>query len=298
MCISALPLGYVIAQPFERLDRGRVHPAPSSHRARSGSIDTSPSPASSPALLEPTDPVPAIAENPGAASPFLLVCDHAGRALPRRLGRLGLPDEAFETHIAWDIGALELSRRLAEGLDACLIHQTYSRLAIDCNRAPDDADSIVTAGDGWTVAGNHNLSAVEAEGRRAAIFAPYHARIGAEIDERQARGAETVLVCVHSFTPSLGGVRRPWHVGVLHLGDSPASTAMLALLRQEPDLVVGDNQPYAMDGVDFTAPFHAHRRGLDAVELEVRQDLLGDPAGVRRMAALFVRLLPLAIGGR
>ncbi len=246
-------------------------------------------------LLAADDPAPAVAENSGAASPFLLVCDHAGRATPRRLGTMGLPAAGWEEHIAWDIGALELSRRLGDALDACLIHQAYSRLVIDCNRSPDHPASIVTAADGWTVPGNVDLAADEAQARRLAVFEPYHARIGAELDGRAARGLSTLLVCVHSFTPSMGGVSRPWHVGVLHLGDSPASTAMLDLLGREADLVVGDNEPYAMDGTDYTAPFHARRRGIDAVELEVRQDLLQDPDQALRMAELFIRLLPRVI---
>ena len=246
-------------------------------------------------LLEVDEPSPSVAENSGANAPFLLVCDHAGRAVPRCLGRLGLPDAAFEAHIAWDIGALALARGLAGAFGAALIHQTYSRLVIDCNRSPDHPQSIVTHGDGWTVAGNHDLGPDEKDARRRAIFDPYHARIAAELDARQSRGADTLLVCVHSFTPRLGGEARPWDVGVLHMGDSDASTALLSLLRQESGLVVGDNEPYAMDGADHTAPFHAHRRGLDAVELEVRQDRLESPDGIAAMTALFARLLPLVI---
>jgi predicted N-formylglutamate amidohydrolase len=258
---------------------------------------TTPTPASND-LLEEGDPAPAVAENSGASSPWLLVCDHAGRAVPRRLGSLGLPRAAFDAHVAWDIGALDLGRRLAGDLDACLIHQAYSRLVIDCNRAPDHAQSIVTEADGWQVTGNLGVGAAEAEARRSAVFEPYHARIGAELDTRMALGVPTLLTCVHSFTPSLGGVARPWHVGVLHLGDSPASAAMLALLRAEPGLVVGDNQPYAMDGTDFTAPFHGHRRGIDALELEIRQDLLSDPIQARRIADVLSRLLRVVRAGR
>ena len=243
-------------------------------------------------LLGADDPAPVVAENTGAGSPFLLVCDHAGRLTPRRLGRLGLPDAAFETHIAWDIGALDLARRLSGVLDACLIHQRYSRLVIDCNRDPGHEQSIVTMSDGWPIPANATLDPADAAARRQAVFDPYHARIAAELDTRRARGQDTLLLLIHSFTPAMGGVARPWHVGVLHLGGSPASTAMLALLRAEPDLVVGDNEPYAMDGTDYTAPFHAHRRGCDAVELEVRQDLLQDPASAERMAALLIRLIP------
>jgi len=245
-------------------------------------------------LLEAGEAAPVVAENSGADSPFLLVCDHAGRKIPRRLARLGLPRAAFDAHIAWDIGALDLSRRLAEALGASLIHQTYSRLVIDCNRAPDHPQSIVTVSDGWKVTGNHRLDPGEALARRVAVFDPYHARIAAELDARQAAGRDTLLVCVHSFTPLMDGVTRPWDVGVLHLGASDASNALLAILRREADLTVGDNEPYAMDGTDFTAPFHAHRRGLDAVELEVRQDHLQSRAGLEAMARLFARLLPAA----
>jgi predicted N-formylglutamate amidohydrolase len=205
--------------------------------------------------------------------------------------QLGLPDTAFETHIAWDIGALDLGRRLAGSLGACLIHQPYSRLVIDCNRDPNHGQSIVPISDGWEIPGNAQLTRAEAAARRGEIFDPYHARIGAELDARRARGLHTLLVLVHSFTPRMGGADRPWHVAVLHMGDSPASSAMLDLLRGESGLVVGDNEPYAMDGTDYTAPFHAHRRGLDAVELEVRQDLLQDAASADRMAALLGRLL-------
>jgi len=243
-------------------------------------------------LLEEDEPEAAITERPGADGPILLVCDHAGRRIPRRLNDLGLPAAALEAHIAWDIGALNLSRRLGEALGAALIHQTWSRLVIDCNRAPDHPGSIVTVSDGWTVSGNLGLTPAEAAARRGAVFDPYHARIAAELDGRRARRVTTLLVCIHSFTPSMAGVERPWHVGVLHLGDSPASNALLERLRREPDLVVGDNEPYAMDGTDYTAPVHRRGRGIDAVELEVRQDLLQDPVSAQRIADLFTRLLP------
>lgn len=248
-------------------------------------------------LLGPGDPAPVVAENPGSDSPFLFVCDHAGRAVPRRLGRLGLPEAAFDVHIAWDIGALDLARRLSASLGATLIHQTYSRLVIDCNRAPGHPQSIVTVSDGRRIPGNEGLSDSDAEARRASIFAPYHARIAAELDARRARGLTTVLVLAHSFTPVMAGTRRPWHVGVLHLGDSPASTAMLGLLRQEPGLVVGDNEPYAMDGTDYTAPTHARRSGADMLELEVRQDILSDASGLAAMAERFGRLIPRCLPG-
>jgi predicted N-formylglutamate amidohydrolase len=248
-------------------------------------------------LLGPDDPAPVKAENSGRRSLFFLVCDHAGRAVPAGLGRLGLPDDAFETHIAWDLGALDLARRLGEALDAPVIHQLYSRLVIDCNRAPGHPQSIVETSDGWAIPGNRGLSPGDADARRVAIHQPYHAAIAKALDERSAGGQSTLLICVHSFTPSLGGVARPWDVGILHDGASPASERLLGLLRGKTDLVVGDNEPSAMDGTDYTAPRHGSARGGDVIELEVRQDLLADDAGTKRMAAIFAALLPAVIPG-
>jgi predicted N-formylglutamate amidohydrolase len=103
-----------------------------------------------------------------------------------------------------------------------------------------------------------------------------------------------VLICQHSFTPRMNGRARPWHIGVLHLGDSAISQAMLDLLHAETDPTVGDNQPYAMDGTDFTAPFHARAQGCEMLELEVRQDLIADEAGQAAMAEMLAPLVAQA----
>jgi predicted N-formylglutamate amidohydrolase len=236
-----------------------------------------------------------IARGVGSDSPFVIVCDHAGRAVPASLDRLGLPESAFALHIAYDIGALEVAATLGERLGAVVIAQAYSRLVIDCNRAPGHAQSVVEISDGVAIPGNQGLSLEAAEARVQAIHTPYHTRIAQELKVRDARGRSTVLICQHSFTPVMAGQARPWHVGVLHLGTSPISKAMLSLLAREDGLMVGDNEPYAMDGIDYTAPRHGSGPGRDMLELEVRQDLIADPAGQARFAALLARLLPAAL---
>ncbi len=236
----------------------------------------------------------AIVLNAGAASPFLLLGDHAGREIPRSLGDLGVPPAAMHRHIAWDIGVAGLGQRLSQALDACFIRQRFSRLVIDCNRAPQRADAIPEVSDGVPIPGNLRLTPADARARHAAIAAPYQARVAAELDARAGR--PTTLISLHSFTPSMQGFDRPWRFGVLHAGDSAFSLAVLAELRAtEGEAVVGDNQPYRMDEVDFTVPHHARPRGLDYLELEVRQDLIADPAGQRWAAALLADLLPKAL---
>ena len=169
-----------------------------------------------------------------------------------------------------------LGARLSEALGACFIRQTYSRLVIDCNRVPGAPGSIATVSDGAAVPGNTDLSAEAARQRLEEIYRPYQDRIAAELDGRRG---PALLVALHSFTPSMDGIARPWRYGVVHRGDSPFSSAVLALLQAELGDAAGDNLPYAMDGTDNTIPLHADARGLDYLEIEVRQDLLADEAG-------------------
>mgnify|MGYP000256378850 CR=1 FL=1 len=216
--------------------------------------------------------------------------------MPSRLGSLGLSEPDLSRHIAWDIGVAGLGRRLAERLAAPFIAQRYSRLVIDCNRDPGRADSIPTVSDGTIIPGNADLGEAEREARIAQVFTPYHAAIAAELDARASRGLPTIVVALHSFTPVMQAFHRPWRFGILHLGESAFSDAMLARLRAEPDAgEVGDNEPYRMDEVDFTVPHHAIGRGLDYVELEVRQDLLADAAGQLAIADRLARVLPAAL---
>lgn len=246
-------------------------------------------------MLGPDDVSPFVVVNPGGGSRFLLLGDHAGRAVPKALAGLGVAAEAMDLHIAWDIGVAGLGERLAKALDACFIHQAYSRLVIDCNRQPGAADAAPAVSDGTTIPGNAGLSEADMAARRAAIYAPYQDRIADELDRRAAAGRPTLLVSLHSFTPTMAGFARPWRFGVLHRNDSALSRAMLAVLREAMgNEVVGDNQPYAMDGIDNTIPLHADARGLDYLEIEVRQDLIAEAAGQATVAALLAPLLERA----
>jgi len=214
------------------------------------------------------------------ASPFFLACEHAGRRIPRRLGNLGLGDYDLARHIAWDIGAEAVALGLSQRLDATLVSQTYSRLVIDCNRDPSVETSIVTVSEATPIPGNHGLWPAEAKARADEIFHPYQDFITAHLDRRQEAGRPSVLIDIHSFTPVFHGKPRPWHIGVLHGADSRLAHILLDLMGGEGDMVVGDNQPYAVDGInDYTIPVHGEQRGIPHVELEIRQDLIISEAG-------------------
>ena len=249
---------------------------------------------SSKRILHRDDPSPTHVTNPGGKCRLLLIGDHAGRAIPKGLNQLGLTPADLDTHIAWDIGIAGLGDRLAARLDACFIRQTYSRLVIDCNRRPGAPAAMPEVSDGVTIPGNLGLDAQAMVARRAEIYQPYQDAIAAELDRRADR--QTILVSLHSFTPVMQGHVRPWRMGVLHRDDSAFSSRVLAILQRQLGDAAGDNAPYRMDGTDNTVPLHADPRGLDYLELEVRQDLIAEPSGQAAIADGLERVLTEALG--
>lgn len=245
-----------------------------------------------PPLLAP-DEVPAWRiEHADGRSDYVLICDHAGNRVPRRLGTLGLDAVDLASHIAWDIGAGAVASGLGDALDACVILQPYSRLVIDCNRPPGSADSIVSRSERTIIPGNVSISGGEAAARESEIFVPYHAQIRQLLDDRLRQGRRTLLVALHSFTPVYLGVHRPWHAAVLYNRDSRLALLVARALRDEGGLVVGENEPYAVsDDTDYAIPRYGEARGLLHVELEIRQDLIADPAGQSVWTERLARLL-------
>jgi len=244
------------------------------------------------ALLAADEPPPVFEIGRQGRSNFVIVVDHAGRRIPRRLNDLGLPASELQRHIAWDIGALGVARQVAAALDAPLVAQNYSRLVIDCNRDPKVATSIPRLSESVEIPGNANLSDADMAVRRAEIFDPYHERIRALLDERAAAGRPTILVAQHSMTNIYHGVRREMHAAVLYNRDRRFAGLVLDGLRREAGLTIADNQPYFVsDETDFTIPRHGEARGLPHVEIEIRQDLVGDDAGQAEWARRITRAL-------
>ena len=243
-------------------------------------------------LLREGDPPAVSVRNADGRGRFLLIGDHAGSAIPARLGTLGLGATDLVRHIAIDIGVAQLGERLSAMLDAPFVSQRYSRLVIDCNRALDAFDSIAEVSDGTVVPGNQALSEAERAARVATIHAPYQAAIAEQLAARTAAGLPTTLIALHSFTPSMRGFDRPWQLGVLHhLGNSRFAQALLAELQALPGWCIGDNEPYAMDKIDYTVPRHAYPAALPYAEIEVRQDLLADETGIARIAEVLAEAL-------
>jgi predicted N-formylglutamate amidohydrolase len=227
-------------------------------------------------LLAAGDPRPFTTINESGRFPLLLLCDHAGKAVPAALGDLGIAAGELARHIGWDIGALDVAMELAALLDAPLVASTYSRLVIDCNRWPGGEGSIPETSDGTRIPANLGLSADDIEARARACFWPYHNEVERLIGILGARGAAPALFVVHSFTPEMNGVRRPWHLGVLWRIDERLPLPLLTALRRLDGVLTGDNEPYsARASYEYTLTAHADAHALPHCSLEIRQDLIG-----------------------
>jgi predicted N-formylglutamate amidohydrolase len=246
-------------------------------------------------VLDPDEPAPALVINPEGRSPFLLVGDHAGSLIPRRLQLLGLGSDDRSRHIALDIGVRSLGLRLADALDATLIMQRYSRLVIDCNRDPGHPDAIPEIVDGTVIPENGALDFAARAARCKAIHQPYQQTIAWALSRRDTEARPTVLVSLHSFTPCLDGMSRPWDIGVLHSeGQTRFASRLLAAFRDKTQLVVGDNEPYRMDETDYTVPHHAFPSARDYTLIEVRHDHLMTANGLARWSLILIWALSTA----
>ena len=236
-------------------------------------------------MLQASDPPAFLRVNPDGRAACLIVCDHASNTIPSTLENLGLGAQHRAEHIAWDIGAAWIARELARCFDAPLLLAGYSRLVADCNRYPEDPAAILEVSDGIPIAGNQRLGTAERQQRFAAVWHPYHDAIEAALTDR---GEPPAFISVHTMTRCLRRAPpRPEAFSVCWSRDGRLALPLIERLRAQGDIVVGDNEPYALDiGEDYTVPEHAMRRGLAHLQFEVRQDLASTPGDAARWAHL------------
>lgn len=231
----------------------------------------------------------------------LVICDHAANALPASYGDLGLGPTNLQRHIAYDIGAAWLSRRLAAALGAPALLSTFSRLLIDPNRGADDPTLVMRISDGAIIPGNAQIDAPEIERRRRLWWAPYRDAVTQEIALMANAGRAPAILSIHSFTPIWRGALRPWKIGLLWDEDARLAAPLLRGLEAEPDLdasEIGDNEPYdgALEGDMLDAA--ATSRGLANVLIELRQDLISEQSAAEAWAdRLARRLRPILAAG-
>ncbi len=237
-------------------------------------------------VLGPRDPPPFELANPEGRGPCLIVCDHASHIIPESLSDLGVAPGHRREHIAWDIGASVMARRLAERFDAPAVLAGYSRLVVDCNRYLDDPAAFAHVSDAVAVPGNATMTDTERARRVSSIYRPYHNAIHDRLEDFEDRGIAPVVIACHTMTRRPRGKDpRPQEFVVCWDRDDRLAGPVLDRLGARDDIVVGDNDPYALNlGEDYTIPEHAMRRGLPHLQFEVRQDLVAAPGDAVRWA--------------
>lgn len=251
-------------------------------------------------LIGPQDPPPWSVYNDAGKAPFLLVCDHASRAMPAAMQRLGLAPWVFDRHVASDIGAADLTCALADHFDAPAVLAGYSRLLIDLNRQLHHPGAIPRVSDGIAIPGNLEVDDAQRQERIQSFFLPYHEAIEARLQRFLDAGQVPALLSIHTCTPVFDRVVRKWHLGVMWDLDARIARPMLDRLQAMDGVCAGDNEPYSGRHVnDYTIDHHAERLGLPCVGVEVRQDLVAHPEGVRHWAGVLAAALegPLADPG-
>ncbi|MFM9844651.1 MAG: N-formylglutamate amidohydrolase [Dongiaceae bacterium] len=245
-------------------------------------------------LLAPEDPPPFELFNGQGRAPVMLLCDHARRFIPASLRQLDLSGEDLVRHIAWDIGAADITRHMALRLDAPAVLCNYSRLIIDCNRLLRDPTLIPPESDGSAIPGNAALSAADRQARLDAIYVPYHRAIEDLAETMRVRHGVAAMLAIHSCTDRMNGQFRPWEIGICWEGDDRIAAPVMAALQGLGSVTVGDNQPYGLvTGEDCSLPIHGMRRGWPHLQLEFRQDLIGTEVAAQKWAdILFAAIQP------
>jgi len=242
-------------------------------------------------LLGTNDPAPYEIINPDGQTALQLICDHASATVPESLQKLGLDDDFFARHIAYDIGAEAVTRKLSKALDAPAVLAGFSRLVVDLNRPLGHPESMPEISDHTPVPGNRGLTEAARLLRTNALFNPYHEAINQSISHIWSRGTAPALFSIHSFTPNMNGEVRPWDVGILWNRDPRLALPLINGLKQL-GLNVGDNQPYSgRNNLAYTIDMHGTAAGLANCVIEIRQDLISNQQGIEQWSDILIPLL-------
>lgn len=244
-------------------------------------------------LLGDEDPKPVEVIGSAGKAAGLLLCEHAGREIPKSLQSLGLQHDALTAHIAYDIGAEATAKLIAKALDVTLVLQRYSRLVIDCNRPPEAPDSIPGVSHGTVIPGNSQLSRTDRDQRITEIFNPLDNTLTAHFNNAPVQWAFSI----HSFTPELNGTPRPWDLGLLYQQDTQTSNKMASYASTHyPQITVGLNEPYQIDNTsDWFIPQHAEKHRVQNCLIEIRNDLISTKAGQQKWSAIVTDLIRHAV---
>ncbi len=227
--------------------------------------------------------------NDSGRAHLLLVCEHASNVIPAELDNLQLSDELLCSHIALDIGALDLAKRISHLLDAPLITSAISRLVYDCNRSYGLVDTIPEKSEIFQIPGNRNLGKDELINRYKKYYLPFEQAVTSRLS---AFTTPPILLTIHSFTPVYLGKERKVDIGIIDDEDNRFSTELISVARKQTHYCVEHNQPYGDgDNTTYTLSLHGVKNGLLNAMIEVKNDLLTTADKRQKMALLLAKTI-------
>jgi len=232
--------------------------------------------------------------NDNNKSGILILCDHATNVIPQSVSKnsLGLSQEELASHIAYDIGALETSKKIARNLDSTLISSRFSRLVVDPNRSQQDPTLIMKLYDESLITGNLNLDKAQIQKRMCDFYYPYHKRIKKFITEKKKSNSCLLIISIHSFTPKLKKKSiRPWHIGILWDKDRRLSKLMIKNLECLETICVGKNQPYSGALEGDTMHKHGTLNNIPHALIEIRNDLIATESGQNKWSKILAQII-------
>lgn len=228
--------------------------------------------------------------NPDANSDWLLICEHASNRVPGALKQLKLTESEFEKHIAYDIGAANMTKYLADKLNATAILGNYSRLVIDCNRSLTHPSCIPPTSDGVMIPANQQLTDEQRIWRIQQIYQPFHKAIFEILCQKMVKNPDTKIANIHSFTPMLAEEKapRPWDIGFIHKDDE-LTHKVIQYFQTQTSYCIGDNEPYnGFIHKGYTVPAHADAMDIPSLLVEFRQDQINNPIGIKHWGNLLL----------
>lgn len=215
---------------------------------------------------------------------LLVVADHASNRVPGDID-LGVDPALMSEHIAIDIGVAGIAEAMAQRGGTFALLGNVSRLVCDTNRRESDPAVIPEISDGRAIPGNVGI---DREARLARFHRPFHAKLTELLDA----APPALVLILHSYTPALASAPheiRPWHCGLLYDQDDRGARAAQPLLEAE-GLIVGDQLPYSGKQYNAAIERHVECEGRPYLYIEIRQDLIADPAGQAEWAERLERI--------
>ena len=223
----------------------------------------------------------------GIRGSLLIIVDHANNFIPSKYKNLGLPKYLTESHIAYDLNILNLSKKINTLLESDIVYGENSRLIIDLNRGQNDPTLIPSISDKKLIPGNIGISSREFNFRKMKFYNNYHSKIKKIVTEKKIK----LIISMHSFNPYFKGKKRKTEIGILSNKDRRYSDLLIKQMVKSKRYIIGDNVPYKGELKDDTLYKHGLKKNILHTLIEVRNDLINTEIKVNKMAQFIVSSL-------